>query len=194
MKLGVRLIPVLLLKNRGLVKSTQFKNYKYVGDPINAVRIFNEKEVDEICLLDIDASKLNRPPDFDLINSIAKEAFVPFADGGGISALDHAKKIFKLGAEKVILNYNVLNGVSLLNEISQYVGSQSVVVSIDIKINLFGNYSLYNHVTGKSSSISYMEYLHNAVQSGAGEVLLNVVNRDGMMNGMETKLIAQISK
>jgi cyclase len=194
MKLGTRLIPVLLLRNGGLVKSTQFKNYKYVGDPINAVRIFNDKEVDEICLLDIEASKIKRPPDFDLIKSIANEAFVPFAYGGGITTLDQAKKIFKLGAEKVILNNSVLNSPLLLTEISNYVGRQSVVLSIDIKINLFGSYSLYSHVTGKTASIPYMEYLSKAVKSGAGEVLVNVVNKDGMMNGMETKLVSQISK
>lgn len=189
-----RLIPVLLLKNKGLVKSINFKDHKYIGDPINAVRIFSEKEVDEICLLDIEATRNKRPPDFEFIKKIANEAFVPFAYGGGINNLDQAKKIFKLGAEKVVLNTNAFSNPELIKDISNYVGRQSVVVSIDIKINFWGKYSLYNYITGKSTSIDLKSHINSLVDFGAGEIFVNAVHCDGVMKGMDLNLISHITQ
>src|SRR5689334_11818141 len=131
-----RVIPVLLMHNNGLVKSVRFKNYKYVGDPINAVRIFNEKEVDEIVLLDIDATVEGRGPNMTHIKEIAEEAFIPLAYGGGVSNIDQIKQLFQLGVEKVILNYHAVNNPALISEASKWAGSQSVVVSADVKKNL----------------------------------------------------------
>jgi imidazole glycerol-phosphate synthase subunit HisF len=189
-----RLIPVLLLKNRGLVKSIKFKDFTYIGDPINAVKIFNEKEVDEICLLDIDATRQNKEPDYKLIEEIGSEAFIPFGYGGGIKNLDQAKRIFKLGAEKIILNTAAIENSKLISEISDYVGSQSVVVSIDIKKNLWGKYTVYSHLTKKSISADPVEFLKKLVGLGAGEIILNNVDNDGLMQGMDTKLIKQLTE
>ncbi len=189
-----RIIPALLLRNRGLVKSIKFKDYKYIGDPINAVRIFNDKEVDEICLLDIEASRQNREPDYKLIEEIGAEAFVPFAYGGGIKSLGQAKRIFKLGAEKIILNTQAIENPSLISEISNYVGSQSVVVSVDIKKNFLGSYKLYVHRKNDMAKIDYKEYIRKITELGAGEIILNSVDQDGVMNGMDIKLINIIAQ
>ena len=139
----IRVIPVLLIHKNGLIKSVKFKNYKYVGDPINAVKIFNEKEIDEIVILDIDASRNERPPNMQKIKEIAGEAFIPLAYGGGITNIDEVKELFYLGVEKVILNYNAVHNPALVTEAARLVGSQSVVVSIDVKKNLFGSYKVY---------------------------------------------------
>jgi imidazole glycerol-phosphate synthase subunit HisF len=189
-----RVIPVLLLQNKGLVKSIRFKDFNYIGDPINAVKIFNDKEVDEICLLDISASKLKREPDFKLIEEIGSEAFMPFAYGGGINNFEQAKKLFKLGAEKVILNNVILTNRNLVTEIAAHAGSQSTVVSIDIKKNIWGNYGVYSHVQGKNHSIDLHEYIETLIEAGAGEILLNSVDLDGSMKGLDIQLIRKISK
>ena len=134
-----RVIPTLLLKNNGLVKTKKFKNEKYIGDPINAVKIFNEKEVDEIVFLDIDASKNDMLPDYDMINRIASECFMPLAYGGGINNIRHVDKILNIGVEKIVVNSYLFRNINFIYEIANIIGSQSVVVSIDIKKSLFGN-------------------------------------------------------
>jgi len=141
--LRTRVIPTLLIKDRGLYKGVKFKNHKYVGDPINTVKIFNEKEVDEIVLLDIEASKKNKMIDFEMIAEIATEAFIPLAYGGGIRTFEDAKKLFSLGIEKVILNTAAIENEELMRELIVYFGSQSIVLSLDIKKSFFGKYSLY---------------------------------------------------
>ncbi len=188
-----RIIPILLLQNRGLVKSIKFKDYNYIGDPINAVKIFNEKEVDEICLLDVAASKLGKEPDFKLIEEIGSEAFMPFGYGGGITTFEQAKKIFKLGAEKVILNNILLTNKHLLTEIANHAGSQSAVVSVDVKKNLWGKYGVYAHTQKKNISVDLFEYIHQLIEAGAGEIIINSVDLDGTMLGLDKPLIHKIA-
>lgn len=141
----IRVIPVLLIKNGGLVKSIKFKNHKYVGDPINAVKIFNEKEVDEIVILDISATKEKRKPNISQISDIAGEAFMPLSYGGGITTIEEVKEILYQGAEKVILNTSALNNLGLITQIAEQFGSQSAVVSIDVKKDWRGKYKVYRN-------------------------------------------------
>jgi imidazole glycerol-phosphate synthase subunit HisF len=188
-----RIIPVLLLSNRGLVKTIKFEQPKYVGDPINAVRIFNEKEVDEIILLDINASRLGSAPDFELIQEIGSEAFVPFGYGGGITTVQQAKKILFAGAEKVILNATNFKNPNLISEISASVGASSTVASVDIKKNLFGKYRVYLHTTKKNLDIDPVEYCQQLAALGAGELFLNAVDLDGTMQGYDLQLIKRIT-
>ena len=176
-----RLIPVLLLKNRGLVKSVKFKDFTYIGDPINAVRIFNEKEVDELCLIDIEVSKKGLEPDYKYIEEIASEAFIPFAYGGGIINMDRAKRILKIGAEKLIIN-SALSDLKFIKDLVYHVGSQSVVASIDIKESFFGAKHLYHHTSRKTTSINFELELKKLIDCGIGELLLNSVDMDGTMN------------
>jgi imidazole glycerol-phosphate synthase subunit HisF len=189
----IRVIPVLLVHDSGLVKSVRFKNYKYVGDPINAVKIFNEKEVDEIILLDISATREGRAPDMQNIRKIAEEAFIPVAYGGGISSLDQIKKLFQLGVEKVILNYHAVNNISLVSEASKWAGSQSVVVSVDVKKNLFGKYRVYVKNGTENTGLDPVAYLRQIELAGAGEVFVNCIDRDGTYSGYDVDIIHDVS-
>ena len=192
--LQTRVIPVLLLQDKGLVKSTKFKEFTYIGDPINAVRIFNEKEVDEIILLDVNSSKEEREPNFDLIAEIGSEAFVPFGYGGGISKISHVKKIMYAGAEKVILNSIFLKDPNFIKEVSEYIGSSSTVVSIDVKKNIWGKYRGFSHINNKLLDVSPLELAKKAEQLGAGELFINSVDLDGMMTGYDIMLFQEICK
>lgn len=192
--LQTRIIPVLLLQNKGLVKSSKFKDFTYIGDPINAVRIFNEKEVDEIVLLDINASKEKREPNFNLIAEIGSEAFVPFGYGGGISKISHVKKIMYAGAEKVILNSSFLKNPNFITEVSEYVGSSSTVVSIDVKKNLWGKYRGFSHENNRLFDTTPLELAKRAEQLGAGELFINSVDLDGTMTGYDIILLQEICK
>ncbi len=189
-----RVIPVLLLKNNGLVKTKKFKNEKYIGDPINALRIFNEKEVDEIIFLDINASKVGVPPDFEILQNISSECFMPLAYGGGISTLEHVNKIFRIGVEKIIFNTAALDNIEFVSDVIKSVGSQSVIISIDIKKTLFGKYSIYSHKKGKCLNIDLLDYLKKINEIEVGEVFINSVNRDGMMQGYDIELLKLLSK
>lgn len=189
-----RIIPVLLLRNRGLVKSIKFKDYQYVGDPINAVKIFNEKEVDEICLLDIEASKQGREPDYRLIEEIGSEAFIPFSYGGGVKSIEQAKKILKLGAEKIVLNSILYTHSDLIRKLSDHCGSQSVVASIDVKKNFWGDYGIFDHIKQVTRQLDIVNTIKNFMSQGVGEIFLNSVDNDGKMQGLDTRLISQISK
>jgi len=184
-----RVIPCLLLRNVGLVKTHKFANPKYVGDPINAIRIFNEKEVDELLVLDIDASKKNREPNYELIEQFAGECFMPLAYGGGITTVDQVKRLFSIGVEKVSLQTSALANLNLVTEIALRYGNQSVVMSIDIKKNLLGRHKLYSSATGKILEQDWLELIRRAIDAGAGEILLNAVDRDGTMSGMDLALI-----
>lgn len=188
-----RVIPCLLLRNGGLVKTLKFANAKYVGDPINAIRIFNDKEVDELMVLDITASKERREPNYALIEQFAGECFMPLCYGGGIRTVEQAKRLFSLGVEKVCLQTAALEDTSLITSVSEKFGNQSVVMSVDVKNDWLGRPRLYASATGKILSLSWMDCLQQAVAAGAGEVILNCVNRDGVMNGMDLDLIREAS-
>jgi len=186
-----RVIPCLLLRNGGLVKTKKFSKPKYVGDPINAIRIFNEKEVDELMVLDIMASKERREPDYELIGKFASECFMPLCYGGGIHTVEQARKLFALGVEKVCLQTAALKDLSLIRKLVEQFGSQSVLVSIDVKKKWLGTRKLYAASMGKVLSESWMDFLQQAVAAGAGEVVLNAVDRDGMMQGMDLDMIRE---
>lgn len=189
----IRVIPVLLIQNGGLVKSVRFKNQKYVGDPINAVKIFNEKEVDEIVILDISATNEKRAPDFNRIAEIAGEAFMPLAYGGGITALDEIKRILYEGAEKVILNTSAIFRPELIHEGAKQFGSQSIVVSIDLKKNLWGKYRVYSHNGTKNTGIDPVDLAKKVVEYGAGELFINSIDRDGTYDGYNLEILKKIT-
>lgn len=191
--LNVRVIPILLLRNKGLVKTVKFSKGKYIGDPINAVKIFNDKEVDELAFLDIEASKVNMPPNFDFIKHIASECFMPLAYGGGISNIDHIKKLFQIGVEKVILNSVALEHLNLVSEAAEIFGGQSIVVSIDVKTNIWGKYFVFSHSEKKPAIKDPVAYARAAEKAGAGEIILNAVDQDGMMNGYDLNIVEKMS-
>jgi cyclase len=189
----IRVIPTLLIHKGGLVKSIQFKNYRYVGDPINTVKIFNEKEVDEIVVIDIDATRDNRPPVFEALAEIASEAFMPMAYGGGITTLDQIKRIIFSGFEKVIINKALHKNIKLITQAANSVGSQSVVASLDIKKNLFGVYKVYTDNGKNSIKIRPEQFAKDLEAAGAGEILLNNIDADGTYKGYDTNLIQLIA-
>jgi cyclase len=188
-----RVIPALLLKNGGLVKTTKFTSPKYIGDPINAIRIFNTKEVDELMVVDIEATKGGREPNYALIEQFAGECFMPLCYGGGIRTVEQATKIFKLGVEKVSLQSAVLDNLDLVRKLADRFGSQSVVVSVDVKRDWLQRAKLYRSATGQTHSTNWLDFVKQAVDAGAGEILLNTVDRDGTMQGADLTLIQQAS-
>lgn len=179
----------MLLQNSRLVKTRKFANPKYVGDPINAIHIFNEKEVDELIVLDISAGKDGNEPDYVLIEEFAGECFMPLAYGGGIRTVEQAQKLFALGVEKVCLQTAALKDLSLITRLADKFGNQSVLVSVDVKKTWLGKPQLYSASTGKILSQNWREFLIQAVHAGAGEVVLNSVDQDGMMQGMDLQTI-----
>lgn len=184
-----RITPCLLVHKKGLVKTFEFGNPKYVGDPINAVKIFNEKEVDELIVIDIDATVEERGPDFNLIKNLAIECRMPFCYGGGITTVDQAKKIISLGVEKVALSSAALSNPQLLKEIGNAIGKQSLVVVLDVKKKgLFGNYELYTHNGKKAGKYKLKEYLTILNEIGIGEIVVNSIDEDGKMKGYDFKL------
>ncbi|MCG2462599.1 AglZ/HisF2 family acetamidino modification protein [Flavobacteriaceae bacterium F89] len=189
----IRVIPVLLIQNGGLVKSIKFKNHNYIGDPINAVKIFNEKEVDEIAIMDISATKEKRGPNLTQIKDIAGEAFMPLSYGGGITNLEEVKDLLYNGAEKVILNSCALDRMALISEISKQFGSQSVVVSIDVKKDWLGGYKVYRNNGSKKTSLSPVNFARQVEAAGAGEIVLTAIDRDGTYKGYDIELINQVA-
>jgi len=184
-----RIIPCLLIHKKGVVKTVNFKDPKYVGDPINAVKIFNEKEVDELLVLDIDATVEGREPDFEMIRNLAFECRMPFCYGGGIKSVEQAKKIISLGAEKVAISSAAISNPEILRSIGNAVGFQSVVVVMDvIKKNFFGGYEITTHNAKKSSSVKLNDFLRTIQQIGIGELVINAVDDDGKMTGYDFKL------
>jgi len=186
-----RVIPCLLLRNGGLVKTQKFSDPKYVGDPINAIRIFNEKEVDELFVLNIEASKTKKKPNYALIEEFAGECFMPLCYGGGITSLDEVKQLFSLGVEKVSIQTAALNDTKIVRDIASLYGSQSVVVSIDVKKNFLGRHKLYSSARSKILDQDWLEYLKQSIAAGAGEILINAVDRDGTLSGVDLSLIEQ---
>ncbi len=192
--LNARLIPCLLLKGTGLVKTCQFKNPRYLGDPLNSVRIFNDKCANELVFLDITATQESKEPNYDLINDIATECFMPFAYGGGISNLETAKRIIAQGAEKIVVNTHALENPVFIRELSDYFGSQSVVVSIDYKHTFWGGKTVYTRSGTKALKKKFIEIVHEVEEMGAGEILLNCIDRDSVMKGYDLKTISEVSK
>lgn len=188
-----RVIPCLLLRDGGLVKTLRFGEPKYVGDPINAIRIFNEKEVDELMVLDITASKEARAPNFALIEQFAGECFMPLCYGGGIRTVEQARQLFALGVEKVCLQTAALEDPSLVTRIAERFGSQAVLVCADIKKNWLGKRQLYAAAQGKTLSKPWLQFVKEMVAAGAGEVVINAVDRDGTMAGMDVDVIREAS-
>jgi len=189
-----RIIPCLSISNRDLVKTTKFQNPRYIGDPINAVKIFNNKYVDEICILDISVTKENKSPDFEYLTEIANEAFMPLSYGGGIKTVTDIERIFYIGYEKVIINTEFFLNPNLIKEAVQTAGSQSIVVSIDYKCDYWGNYSCYIKNGKEKTKISPIEMAKRAENLGAGELLLCSIQNDGMMNGYNIQITKQVSE
>lgn len=188
-----RVMPALLLRGQGLVKTVKFKDPKYVGDPINAVRIFNEKEVDELVFLDIAATPEGRGPDFELLSDIASEAFMPMAYGGGVTTLEQVRRIFELGFEKVIINSAAYHNPDLIAQAAAIFGSQSIVGCVDVRKTLLGRYELCSGSARAKEKVSLAEHLATLTRSGVGEILVNAVDRDGTMGGYDLKLLREVS-
>jgi imidazole glycerol-phosphate synthase subunit HisF len=187
-----RIIPVLLFKNDGLVKTVKFKKPNYIGDPINAVKIFNEKEVDEIIILDIDASKNNQGPNFDLLNSLASECFMPLTYGGGINSIQHLEKIFTIGVEKASINMSLIKKSFDIKYAIESFGSSSLVASINIKRDLFNKYRIYDYSSRKKIKVSISDFIKSIEDIGFGEILVSDVDRDGTFLGLDNDLINTI--
>lgn len=192
--LRARVIPCLLLRKAGLVKTVKFSNARYVGDPINAVRIFNEKEVDELVFLDIDATPSGAGPNFELLADIASEAFMPFGYGGGIRTIDQVKRLFGLGVEKIIVNSAIASNPKLISQAAEIAGRSSVVASIDVRRSWIGRYSVVVNCGKTDTMRDPVEYAKFVEQLGAGEILLNSIARDGTMSGYDLELIKRISE
>lgn len=190
--LAPRIIPCLLVHNKGLVKTVKFKDAKYVGDPINAVKIFNEKESDELIVLDIDATVEGREPDYKMIENLAAECRMPLCYGGGIKTVEQATRIFNLGVEKIALSSAVIENLKLVSDISKEVGSQSVVVVIDVKKKMFGGYDIYTHNGTKKTNIDLEKFIIELQSLGIGEIVINSIDNDGVMKGYDLNLIEKI--
>ena len=186
-----RVLPVLLLKNDGLVKTKNFKDPVYIGDPINAVRIFNEKEVDELILLDITATAENRDPNFKWIRDIVSESFMPVGYGGGIKNLQQVQNLFDSGIEKIVIN-SAADDYKFISDIANRYGNQSIVISIDARKSLLGKYSCYTQNGSKNLKIEPSEFAKNVVDAGAGEIIIQNIANEGSMTGIDLNLIKKV--
>lgn len=188
-----RIIPVLLLKGKGLVKTVKFKEPRYLGDPINAVKIFNDLKADELIFLDITASKEGRTISVNLVKDIGDEAFMPFGVGGGISDVTQIEQLFKVGAEKVVINTNSFINPDLIKHASNIFGSQSIVVSLDVKKNLFGKYECWIKDGSVNSKAKPLDFARKMEDLGAGELIINSIDCDGLMTGYDLGIIRNIA-
>lgn len=181
------------MHKKGLVKTVNFKNPKYVGDPINAVKIFNEKEVDELIVLDIDATVEKREPNFDIIRKLASECRMPFCYGGGISSVCHAKKIVNLGVEKIALSASIINNLGLTESIGEVIGNQSVVAVLDYKKKgLFGKQELFTNNGTRPTGVELFDFVEELEKRNIGEIVLNSIDRDGVMNGYDLITVEKV--
>jgi cyclase len=192
--LRARVIPVLLLKDESLVKTIQFGKFGYIGDPINTCRIFNEMEVDELCFLDISASKDKKEPDYKILQEISNECFMPLSYGGGITSFKQAEKVFKIGFEKIIINSASFQQPELLTEIARVYGSQAMVVAVDVRKNFWGKYEVFGvsgTVNHKKNPVDWVKEVENL---GAGEILLTSIDREGTWKGFDVDLVKRITE
>ncbi len=189
-----RVIPVLLLQGKGLVKTTRFKNPTYLGDPINVVKILNDKEVDELVFLDIQASVKNTPLQFDLLSRISAECFMPFGYGGGIRKIEDIRTILRLGVEKVVINSYAAESPDFIQKAADLFGSQAIVVSIDVKKDIVGRYRVHTLGGRKNIGKPPEEYAGEMESVGAGEIILNSIDCDGTMQGYDLNLIKSVSE
>lgn len=192
-KMLPRVIPCLLLKGRGLVKTVKFTNPTYLGDPINIIKIFNDKEVDELVLLDITATAESRKPPLEFIARVASECFMPLCYGGGLHDLEDARKILSLGVEKIAINTHAVENPAFLRGAADLFGSQAVVVSIDVKRNLAGKYEVVTHAGTRRTGLDPVKTAEQVEKMGAGEILLNSIDRDGTMQGYDIPLIKRVA-
>lgn len=187
-----RIIPCLLVHEKGLVKSVNFKNHKYVGDPINAVRIFNEKEVDELMVIDIDASVENREPDYKMIENLAAECRMPLCYGGGVKTVEQAQRIFSLGVEKIAVSSAIIEDPDFITRMAEKVGTQSVVAVLDVKKKLLGGYEVYTHNGKKKTGKNPVEFAKELEKLGIGEIVINSIDNDGVMKGYDMGIIEKV--
>lgn len=191
--LRARITPFLLLRGQGLVKTRQFGDAKYVGDPINAVKIFNEKEVDELVLLDIEASSRQKRPNLELLQDIAAQSRMPLCYGGGVRDAGLAAEIIALGYEKISISAAALERPDLIAELAARIGTQSTVVTLDLKREgLLGGYRMYSHNATRRHRIDPFRFMNEAQARGAGEIVINSIDRDGMMNGYDIGLARKV--
>ena len=188
-----RIIPVLLLKGKGLVKTVKFKEPRYLGDPINAVKIFNDLKADELIFLDITASKEGRTISVDLVKDIGDEAFMPFGVGGGVNSINQIENLLKAGAEKIILNTSFYNNSQIVKEASNIFGSQSIVVSLDVKKTFFGKYECWIKDGSENTKAKPLDFARKMEDLGAGELIINSIDCDGLMTGYDLGIIRNIA-
>ena len=189
-----RLIPVILIHNEGVYKTQKFTNANYIGDPVNTIRIFNDLEVDEIFILDIDASLSSKDPNFELIANMASEAFMPLTYGGGVNSIETCKKLFKIGIDKISFNTALFEKPNFIREASEMFGAQAIVASLDYKPNFMGKNKIYSKVVkNKTIKMELSTAVQMAIELGAGEVLLQNVALDGQMSGLDLQTISEIA-
>ena len=189
-----RVIPCLLIQGNGLVKTRKFKDPVYIGDPVNAVRLFSDKEADEIVILDIEASKNKLEPNYNLIAEMAGEAFMPLAYGGGVRNLDQIKRLIRAGVEKVVINTQATESMDTILEAVKYFGSQAIVGAVDVRKKIFGGYAVVSNSGTVETNLNLQQHLSNLVQAGVGELFINNTDRDGTMDGYDLTLVKAVSK
>ena len=188
-----RLIPVLLLQDKSLVKSIEFKKHQYIGDPINAVRIFNDLKADELVFLDINATKEKRTIDAAFVSQLSEETNMPFAVGGGINSLEKIQKLIAAGAEKIIINSEAVENPEFIKNASDEFGTSTIVVCFDVKKRLFGGNKVWSRAGKKQSKYAPIEFAKLMESYGAGEIIIQSIDKDGKMAGYDIELIREIS-
>jgi imidazole glycerol-phosphate synthase subunit HisF len=188
-----RIIPCLLVRNDKLVKTVKFRNPHYIGDPVNAIKIFNEKEVDELIVVDISENRAQRGPNFRLIREIADECFMPVCYGGGISTIEHIREILKIGIEKIVLNSAIYKNRLLIQQAARLYGNQCIVVAVDIKKNIWGNYKVTFGSGSKTIDTGLTTYIKELEELGAGELLINDISREGTWEGFDIELLKKVT-
>lgn len=187
-------MPCLLLQQGALVKTVQFKNPGYIGDPINAVRIYNEKEVDELVFLDITATPAAHPPPLNTLREIASECFMPVAYGGGVRSIEHIREILRIGIEKVVINSYAIENPAFIRAAADQIGSQSIVVSMDVRHRLLGGYQVYTRGGRKPTGLDPVAWAEQAQSLGAGEIFLTSIDRDGTQSGYDLDLVQRVCR
>jgi cyclase len=189
-----RIIPSLLLRGKGLVKGIKFDNHRYIGDPINAIKIFSEKEADELLLMDITATGEKRTISIEMVEKIADECYMPFAVGGGIKSPNDVRSLIRVGVEKVCINTSAVENPTIIKSVAEIFGSQSIIVSIDVKKERGNGYHIYTNSGQKRSKWNLMEFVYAAERFGAGELLITNIDKEGLMEGYDLELIKMVTK